>query len=158
MGTTATPNPTTVKQSPLTRSVYNLDDMEEVTLVKSVPDFVPVTSTQEALHRLGNDAKAFLQVINDGLKDQERESVAGNSEIPWMEESEDGTQTAFTGTPADGKKVKTLILTLAKTIFGYGDKSQPIEQKRAAKASALAMIQSNEQIKSGLKNSAAGTL
>ena len=147
-----------VKQSPLSRTIYNLDDMEEVTLVKTVPDFVPVDSTQAALHRLGNDAKKFLAVINDGLAAEERNAVADNSEIPWMEEAEDGTQTAFSGTPADGKKVKTLILTLAKTIFGYGDKSQPIEQKRAAKASALAMIQSNEQIKSGLKNSAAGTL
>ena len=134
-----------VKQSPLSRTIYNLDDMEEVTLVKTVPDFVPVDSTQAALHRLGNDAKKFLAVINDGLAAEERNAVADNSEIPWMEEDEEGNQTPFSGTPADGKKVKALILTLAKTIFGYvkGEK----EKNRAAKASALAMIQSNEQIK-----------
>ena len=145
-----------VKQSPLSRTIYNLDDMEEVTLVKTVPDFVPVDSTQAALHRLGNDAKKFLAVINDGLAAEERNAVADNSEIPWMEEDEEGNQTPFGGTPADGKKVKALILTLAKTIFGYvkGEK----EKNRAAKASALAMIQSNEQIKNGLKNSAAGSL
>ena len=61
MGTNAQAVPT-VEQSPITRTIFNLDNMEEVTLVKDVPAFVPVTSQQEALQRIQNDAKLYLQI------------------------------------------------------------------------------------------------
>jgi hypothetical protein len=156
------PNPTpgVVDQFPITRTIFNLDNMEEVTLVKNVPAFVPAQSTADALARLGNDAAKFLQVINDGLAEAERQNVISDSNVPWLEEDEEGKQTPFSGTPADGKKVKTLILNLAKTVFlgKNWDKTVPPAEKKAAKESALAMIQSNDQIKNGLKQSAAGTL
>ena len=42
----------------------------------------------------------------------------------------------------------------AKNVFGYA-KDNPIAEKRAAKESALEMIRGNEQMKNGLKRSAA---
>lgn len=160
MSTPTQPVDNRVEQSPITRTIFNLDNMEEVTLVKDVPAFEPVESTQAALHRLGNDAKKFLQVINDGLMAAERESVVNDSSVPWMEEDEEGNKTQFAGTPADGKKVKGLILTLAKTVFlgKTWDKSVPKAEKKIAKDAALSMIQNNQQMKDGLKQSAAGSL
>jgi hypothetical protein len=145
-------NPTT-KQEKVTSSIFDLDSMSDVTLFKNL-EFSPVNSTQEALSAVGGDAKKFLAIINEGLRQHVRESAKSDSTIPWMQEQEEGEPTQFTGTPADSKAVNSLVLTLAKTIFGYS-KDATSEAKSAAKASAMAMISSNEQIKKGLKENAA---
>lgn len=145
--------PTTAKKEKVTSSVFDLDSMDDVTLFKEI-EFAPVTNTADALARLGNDAAKFLEVINSGLRDHVRESAKSDSSIPWMQEQEDGEPTTFAGTPADSKAVNSLILTLAKTVFKYS-KDMTTEQKKAAKASALAMVANNDAIRNGLKESAA---
>jgi hypothetical protein len=142
-----------VKQEKVTSSVFDLDTMSDVTLFKNL-EFSPVNSTQEALAAVGGDAKKFLAIINEGLRQHVRESAKSDSSIPWMQEQEDGEPTQFGGTPADTKAVNSLVLTLAKTIFGYS-KDSTNEAKASAKASAMQMISTNEQIKKGLKENAA---
>jgi hypothetical protein len=145
--------PTTAKTEKVTSSVFDLDSMSDVMLYKEI-EFAPVTSTQEALAKVGNDAAKFLAIINSGLRDHVRESAKSDSNIPWMQEVEDGDPVQFAGTPADSKAVNSLVLTLAKTIFGYS-KDAPPEKKKAAKESAFSMIAANEDIRKGLKENAA---
>lgn len=151
---------TPIKQSPITKTVFDLVSFDEVTLVKVVPDFVPAENTSEVLARIGNDANVMLSLLNAGLKERERDNVATNND-PWHTYAVDseGETTSevngvFTGVPADMGAVNALQLTLAKTVFGY-NKSMSKDEKRAAKASALDMIKANDAIKAGLQKSAA---
>ena len=137
----------------VTRTIFNLDTMEEVLLNKDVT-FSPVTTTAEALSRLGGNAEKFLAVINEGLESEARRSAVGDSNIPWLQENEEGEKSQFEGTPADSKAVNGLVLTLAKTIFGY-TKDATKDKKRSAKDQAFEMIKSTEAIRNGLKENAA---
>ena len=140
-------------QLTVTSSVFDLDTMDEVSLIKT-KEFTPAADAKEAHQRLGGDAEKFLAVINEGLASFERKSLKNGAE-PWTVQDEDGNSTGkpFTGTIANSKSVNTLVLTLAKTIFGYA-KEAKVELKRAAKESALEMIRGNEAMKQGLKRSA----
>lgn len=137
----------------LQRSVFALETMDEVTLVK-VTDFKPVETAKEALERLAGDSKAFLEVINSGLADMTRKSLKDDASIAWMQETDEGSLVPFTGTVADSKAVNNLQLTLAKTVFGY-TKDAPIEEKRKAKEDALEMIRGSEKMIEGLQKNAA---
>lgn len=148
-----TPTASEAKTIPLQSTVFNLDTMEDVLLFKEV-SFAPVTSTKEALERLGNDAAKFLAVINEGLESETRRAAKGDSSIPWLTEDEEGNRSEFVGTPADSKAVNSLVLTLAKTIFGYS-KDADADKKRAAKQNAFEMIKTNDAIRAGLKQNAA---
>jgi len=53
------------------KRVFDLLKFEKVTLAKEV-EFLPVSSIPEAVSRLGNDEKKFLDVVNSGLKRQAR--------------------------------------------------------------------------------------
>lgn len=134
------------------RTLFDLDTMEEVLVVKSVP-FTNVASTSEALERLGNNAEKFLEVINRGLRAEIANSVVKNEAIPWNVEDEEGKLTPFTGTLVDAKTVNTLALNMAKSIFGYS-KEQPIEKRREAKAAALNVIKNTEVIRENFKKQA----
>lgn len=145
--------PTTAKTEKVTSTVFDLDTMSEVTLIKNVA-FAPVSNSAEALARVGNDAGKFLAIINDGLRQHVRESAKSDNSIPWLQENDEGETTEFAGTPADSKAVNSLVLTLAKTIFGYS-KDADLKAKQAAKENAMKMIASNEAIRNGLKENAA---
>ena len=151
---------TAIKQAPITRTIFDLATMDEVTLVKAVPDFIPAENSAEVLARVGNDAVKLLAIMNDGLRAAEREAIANNSEpFHTYELDESGEPTdkingPFSGIAADSTKVNALVLTLSKTVFGYA-KSMTKEEKRAAKASALEMVRTNDAIKAGLQKSAA---
>lgn len=149
--------PTAIKQSPITKTVFDLDTFEEVTLTKAVPDFIPAENTHEVLARVGNDSAKMLELLNAGLKAAERDAVADNVTIPFMvldDSTEPATEKEFTGTPANMEKVNALKLTLAKTVFGY-NKSMSPEEKAAAKEAAIKMIKDTPAIKAGLQKSAA---
>lgn len=135
------------------RTVFALETMEEVTLVKKT-EFVPVETAKDALDRLGNDPKKFLEVINDGLATITRKSLVSDNSIAWQQEDEAGKLTPFSGTVADAKMVNSLQLNLAKTVFGYS-KDLDIVAKRAAKDSALEMIRTTPAIVAGLQKNAA---
>lgn len=151
---------TAIKQPQIQNTVFDLDTMSEVLLVKSVPDFMPAENTSEVLERIGNDPVKMLELMNNALRIAERKAVADNSE-PWhtfeLDESGDETDKVngpFTGTIADIKAVNALRLTLSKTVFNYS-KSMTPDEKKAAKAAAMDMIKNTEAIKNGLKRSAA---
>ena len=135
------------------RTVFDLDAFEEVLLVKEV-DFAPVSSTEEALARLGNDATKFLAILNEGLESEARRIGAENPN-DWRTFGDDGEVNGlFEGTLADMKSVNNLVLTLAKTTFGY-TKDASKDTKKAAKQSAMALIAATDVIKEGLRKSAA---
>lgn len=163
MATTQT-NPATdgKKTLEVTKSVFDLDSKDYVTL-KKIGEFAPVTSMAEFTERLGNDAKAILEIVNDGLEEYSRKQLAANAE-PWklVEEAEDGSESLsdFTGTPISAEKSKLLsatVINLAKTLFGYAKNMVPNnadenrKAKKAAKDQALAMLLSNPAAVEGLK-------
>lgn len=139
----------------VTSSVFDLDTMDEVSLVKTA-EFSPATSAKEAMERLNNNPEAFLAAINEGLLTQARAALKKDVNIPWTTTDEEGNPKGpFAGTPANMKSVNTLILTLAKTVANPPySKDASVENKRAAKDFALEMIRSSEPMKAGLKRSA----
>lgn len=135
------------------RTVFDLDSFEEVLLVKEF-DYAPVTSIEEAMAKLGNNAAKLLEVINDGLRGEVRNQVADDP-TGWHTFDDEGEMNGdFTGTIADQKAVNTLVLTLAKTVFGFS-KDLDKDAKKASKSAAMEMIKTNPAIKDGLKRSAA---
>lgn len=135
------------------KTLFDLDTMSEVTLQKDV-EFTPAQSTEEALHRVGKDAKRFLAVINEGLEAETARQAKADPSIPWLQENDEGEKAAWTGTPADTKAVNGLVLNLAKSVFGYVKDATP-ETKRAAKDSAMEMVKNTPAIVEGLKKNAA---
>lgn len=156
-GTLMTPSNGTAKTSRVQRTLFNLDTFQDVTLVKDFPAPAPVETVQDALARLGNDSKALMAIINGGLLAEERNKQAGDPN-GWMELDEESGNVGgpFNGTVADIKKVNALVLTMAKTVFGYS-KDLTNEQKEATKNQAKEFIQSTPKIREGLKTSAALT-
>lgn len=148
-----------VQKIPLQKSLFDLDSFQDVTLTREF-EFAPVGSVDEALARLGNKADRLLEIVNAGLIAEQRLEEYRNASATWfvMDEDENGklkaTDKAFTGTLADQKAVNSLVLTLAKTVFGF-DKNMTLEQKNAARASAMEMIKNTPAIKDGLRKSAA---
>ncbi len=137
------------------RTITDLETFEEVTLINQGP-FCPVSGDhfmKDALERLGNDHAKLKDVINDGLRAEAMRELRARTD-GWMLKTEDGEIVPFAGIPADTMKVNALVLTLAKTVFSYSKDLSP-EAKKASKASAMAMIKSNDAIKNGLKQSAA---
>lgn len=141
-----------------TKTVFDLDRKEDVTLVKQ-GTFSPVTSVQEFVTRLENNSDAILAVINDGLKSHEMARLA-ESENPWMEKNEKDELIPYAGTPISpiaAKSLNTMVLQFAKLLFGYdeADKISDVEKKRAAKREAkekaLAMQLSNAVVVEALK-------
>jgi hypothetical protein len=149
-----------IKQSAITQTVFDLNTFDEVLLVKNVPDFIPAENMAEVLVRVGNDSAKVLELVNAGLKSNERAAIETNPQIPWhtfvLDAEGEPTKEingVFTGTPADFDKVNSLRLTLAKTVFGYS-KSMSKAEKSAAKDSAMEMIKTTPAIKAGLQKSA----
>lgn len=135
------------------RTVTDLSTLEDVTLVKEF-EYTPVTSTEEALAKLENNAEKLLAVINDGLRAEIRRNIAGMPD-GWHNLTDEGeVGDAFSGQVADSNKVNALVLTLAKTVFGYS-KDMTADQKKASKQSAMGMIKSTQAIRDGLAKSAA---
>lgn len=143
------------KVSPIQKTIFDLDSFEEVTLVKTPEPMVEVSSIEELQTRLGNDTSKLLKVINDGLEEEYRKQYEADPEKPWHTFDDEGEPNGeFTGVMAEQKAVNSLVLTLAKTVFGF-NKDMTREQKKASKESAKEMIKANDAIKQGLRKSAA---
>ena len=135
------------------KTVFDLDAFESITLMKEIPH-EPVASMDEGLQRLGNNAVKLLAILNEGLE-AEAVRIARENPNDWRTLTDDGEMNGpFEGTMADEKSVNNLVLTLAKTTFGYS-KDASKETKKAAKASAMALIAATDVIKEGLRKSAA---
>lgn len=157
----------TTPQAPkleVSRYVFDLDSKETVKLVKE-GEFAPVTTVDEFVGRLGNDAATILKVINDGLAKYEETKLASDESKPWLlvDEDEEGKETReeFKGTPISeekGKQLSATVINIAKLMFGYGKKMhENVEENRkakaAAKAKALEVILSNPASVEALKTS-----
>jgi hypothetical protein len=155
--------PTTITKIETTKTVFDLDAKGEVTLRK-VGEFAPVTSMDEFVSRMKNDAAAILGIVNGGLAKYEESTLADNTAVAWqvVEEGENGEETLspFAGTILDDAKQKSLnatVIQMAKMLFGYAKSmvADDVEKNRAAKAaakaSALALILSNPAAVEGLK-------
>lgn len=152
----ATQSTAVPKEPPVTKTVFDLNSFEEVLLAKEVP-FSPVASVDEAVSKLGNDAKALLEIINIGLRTKLRNDASSDSNIPWMETDENGkiTDKEFTGVVADSKSVNALRLNLAKTFSAGKWDSLDADAKRTFKDQALNFIKSSAEIKTSLQAGAA---
>lgn len=146
--------PTAQTIGKIQKSVIDLNTMEE-TLIGKTFTFTPVTSTTEALERVGGDAKKFLDLINEGLFAETRRAETSNlAGYNKFDAEGDLTNVPFDGIIADAKVVNTLVLQLAKTVFGYKTES-PIAERNAAKDAARDFIKGNPVIRENLKKSAA---
>lgn len=136
------------------RTIFDLESMSELTVQKEF-DHTPITSVADALHRLGNDNGKLVAILEEGMQAEARRK-AGAEAGGWVVEDEDGNVTPFGGTQADSKKVNALVLTLAKTVFGYS-KDLDGAGKASAKQSAMDMVKNTKAIRDGLVKSAAIT-
>lgn len=117
------------------KTVFDLKLFDDVLLKKRYDAPVPPTSIEEALAMLGNDQKALLKVITDGLASHARET-AYNDPTGWMttDDSGDLTNEPYTGKYADedaGKKINAVVMSLAK-MRGF-EKSLPPAEKNKIK-------------------------
>lgn len=148
-------SPTAVQKVPLQNTIFDLDSMSEVTVQKTF-EFQPALSVADALARIGNDQAKLLELINEGLIGEQRAKERVNP-TGWQVLNDEGeTAGEFSGVQADVKKVNALVLTLAKTVFGYS-KDLDAAGKASAKQSAMDMVKNTESIRNGLKKSAAIT-
>jgi len=163
MATTQTQPETAHKALEIRKEVFDLDSKGMVTVVK-VGDFEPVSSMEEFVSRLGNDAKAILSIVNDGLEKYTEKQLENDSTVSYqlVDEDENGNETLvpFTGTLLSAEKSKSLgatVINFAKLLFGYqknmvpGNKEENRKAKAAAKESALAAILSNPAAMEGLR-------
>lgn len=143
------------KKINVTRNVMDLDTLTEVTLVKQF-EFTPVADAASALALLGNDAGKFMEIVNAGLVDFQRNAVRDN-DAPWHtfakdEASGEDSETIngpYAGTPVNMELAGPLVLNFAK-MFGFV-KGATLDAKRAAKAKAWETIKATPAILEALR-------
>jgi len=152
------------KMIKISRRIFDLNTFEEMTLVKSCPDPAPATSVEDVMARIGGDTSKLMSILNKGLVELTREELKNNDSVPEMVENEDGTLAAVENVqPADMGAVNNVVLTLAKTVFGFKNPrdAKPEEKEavrvanRQSKEKALEFIKGNDTLKAGLIASAA---
>lgn len=132
-------------------NVFDLDSRDYVTVVKR-GTFTPATDAKEVMARIGNDSEKFLEIMNSGLKNHEKQALR-ESDAPWQVENEDGTLTPFTGATISedkGKQLAANVLNMAKMLFNYS-KSMSRDEKRVAKDKAQDMLLSQPAVLEALK-------
>ena len=143
------------------KSLFDLQTFDDVLLGKIEP-FTDVVDVKEALHRLNGDTGALNKVINDGLRAHRAQELR-NDPTGWhaFKLDDEGEVTnelngPFDGQVADSKKVGNLVLSLAKSVFGF-TQNMSKEEKRQTKESAMDMVKSTPAIRNGLAKTAALT-
>lgn len=125
--------------------IFDLDSKETVEVFKT-GTFTPVEDAKQAMERIGHDSKVFLEILNDGLQEHFKRQLKEDSTVGYSSEDEEGTVTAFAGTPISEEKSKQLnanVLNMAKMIFGYAKNMIPgsVDANRKAKAEAKGKAQ-----------------
>ena len=144
---------TTQKQT-VTKTVFDLSIFDDVKLKKDVQLPAPVTSVEEALAAVNNDAQALIQVINDGLAERAiavaKKNMDGfvvSEEISMYKEGD-----PYDGKFAEGDKSKQIngaVLNLAKAMNPSWD-TLSADQKRKAKDAVIEMLRANPAMLAGL--------
>jgi|ERR1035438_294368 hypothetical protein len=155
--------PSAATELRVTKTVFDLDSRDDVTVVK-IGTSTPVTTMAEFTARLNNDSAIILAVINDGLAAYDREQLAADETKTWQVESEDDkgatVYAPFAGTLLSEEKSKQLavnVLSMAKMLFGYakdmvkGDVKANRDAKKLAKEKAAEMLLSNPAVIEALK-------
>lgn len=145
----ATPN--AVQTARTAKSGTSLEDFSEVSLYKVVPQTLQVTSLQEALAMVGNDESKLLALFTEGLN-QAQVAEARKSSEGWKIVDENGkdTETVFSGSLVSSEIFAPTVLQFAKLMYGFSE-AKNIEEKRAAKESAIGFIKSQPIILEALK-------
>lgn len=138
-------------------TAFDLTSMSEVQLRK-VGSVEPVSTMEEFVARMGNDAKAILEIVNDGLVKYTERNLANDASVAWQQVDEDeaGAETLvpFTGAlinPEVEPGFKKTVTDWAKMLFGYKKSLSP-ELKREAKDKARKMLLSNPAVVEGLRS------
>ncbi len=135
---------------PVQNTVFDLAKFDSLTLFKSVPKPPKPTTLKEALEAAGNNEATLLDLIYEGLVEQEREKAKADPS-GWMDETEDGELIPYTGTFADdakGKLINAGILALAK-MNGFTKGLDP-KKKAELKDNAKAFLRANPAMLGGL--------
>lgn len=151
------------------RQVFDLVTMQPVTLHKITP-FEPVSGSLvdavgQALKRLDDKESLVINALNEGLIAELRRRVVSDASIPWLEETDDSKFAEYKGTPVtpEGQALlNQLVLTLAKTMFGYPSeiddtrmKPEEVEQARKmrviAKDKALNFVRDHKELLEGIR-------
>ena len=157
-----------VEMLEVSKTILDLDSKGEVTLVKSAAPPAPITSMEDFVSRMGNDAEQILKYAGVAYLQYFKDNLESNPEVPWQlaDEDEEGNVVLvpFTGTPIADDKLKQLnatVINLAKMVFGYSKKMvagatpEAIKANRAAKAAskaqALEMVLANPAAVEALK-------
>jgi len=148
--------PTAATQITTDWTAFDLASMSEVQLRK-VGSVEPVTTMEEFVSRMGNDAQAILEIVNDGLVKYTERNLANDSSVAWqqVDEDEEGKETLvpFSGALIDETKeagFKASVTQFAKLLFGYKKSLSP-ELKREAKDKARKTLLSNPAVVEGLR-------
>lgn len=141
----------------VTRTIFDIESFDSVLLGKDV-NTTPVASVDEALSALNGDNAKLVALINVGLAAEARkEAYSSNSGWHSFKDESKGAMSElngeYTGTPVSTEGIDKLVLTLAKTVFGY-NKDASKEQRAACKQQARDMIKATPAIVEGLKKSA----
>jgi len=146
------------------KTILDLDSKGEVTLKKQTAPPAPITSMEDFVSRMGNDAETILKYAGVAYLQFYKDNLESNPDVPWqlVDEDSDGNEVLvpFTGTPIADDKLKQLgatVINLAKMVFGYaknmvpGNVDENRKAKAAAKAKALEMVLSNPAAVEALK-------
>ena len=133
------------------KTILDLASKADVELVKSAPQPPPISSMEDFVTRMGNDAANILKYANVAYLEFFKDTLASNPDVPWMlaDEDESGAEVLvpFEGVPINPDKEKgfrATVIQIAKNMYGYAKNMVPgdVEANRKAKAAAKAEAQS----------------
>lgn len=148
-----TPSNGTPEQKRTLVSVFDLQQFDDVKLVRFVDMPAKPATIQEALAVLDNNTETLLNVIYDGLceraveaarKDLSTFKVLGEDDKLPLAPKDIESLESYTGTPVSedkGKAINAAVTGIAKAL-GY-NKDLPKEQKNALKQQALDFMKSS---------------
>ncbi len=155
--TQTTPQEPEVTLLKVDKEVLDLDSKGYVTLVKEVPEPSPITTMEEFVSKLGNDAQTILKYANVAFLQFFKDNLASNPDVPWMlPGDEDEPSVPWNGTPINPEKEKGFelsVITVAKAMFGYS-KSMVEIPENGTKEEKAAAVEANRAAKKAAKDSA----
>jgi hypothetical protein len=134
------------------KTVFDLEKFSNVTLYKDVELPSRPESIQEAQAKVGNDTKALLDLIWEGLKakvlaDSSKDTSGfrlPKPDVDYPLDMKNELGEVYTGTSASKEKkdiINAAVLSMAK-MFGYGS-DKTAEENQAAKKQAMDIIRAN---------------
>ena len=133
------------------RTILDLDTFEEVVVTHPVSEAPEITSVEQALTLVGNDASKLFSIIRKGIQSDIGKAAAEATDGWTVKE----TGESFRGTRANLDDFNDLVLTLAKTLGLGWEEAGNHEEKLAVKAKAVELIKTTPMLRDGLKKKAA---